>query len=138
MIELSIIMVFITGLFWGLSNFLVEKTSFDSTYYDNKEIFFLRKYIFTIIVNYKFFICYLTGQIGSILFYYCLGNDELKLSFIVVVSNAISIVAGFLCEIIYNYFDKEKNNRVDNIKKLNNTNILGVSLVLFGVYLVTC
>ena len=118
-LELNYILMIITGVFWGGSNFMVERTTFIENNKNEKSI--IVKYFNLAINNWKFLICYLFGQIGSVVFYYCLGKNEL--SVVVFISNLVSILIGFTLEILFS----KRNFKINQIFFL--------TLILIGVYL---
>lgn len=129
------LILIITGVLWGVTNVLIEKINFNSNAY-NSSVNFLKKYFYTFLENYKFFLCFLLGQLGSVLFYYSLGNNELKLSSVVILANAISIVVSYIVETEFIKLNCDKCKK-DFSRKYGVKNLVGIAFVLFGVNLIT-
>ena len=122
------LLLFLTGIFWGYSNTLLEESSFETKMLSDNSMSFFTKISNFMRRNLFFIVAFLIGQIGSILFYYSLGS-ELNLSTVVVISNSISILTGFIIEFII----KKK----DNIEfREIITMLISISILLLGVYLI--
>ena len=134
LIDTRYLVLIITGVLWGVTNVLVEKVRFNSNSYNSNQNF-VKRYFFTFLENYKFFLCFLLGQLGSVLFYYSLGNNQLKLSNIVILANAVSIVVGYIVEVAIITVRCNKCNK-EFPKKYGLKNILGIGMVLLGVSLI--
>jgi hypothetical protein len=122
------ILLFLTGIFWGYSNTLLEESSFDTKMLSEKNLSNISKIVIFLKSNLFFIIAFLIGQIGSILFYYSLGS-ELSLSTVVVISNSISILTGFIIEFL---IKKKESINYKNIVKM----LVSILILLLGVYLI--
>lgn len=121
-------LLFLTGIFWGYSNTLLEESSFETKMLSDNSLSFITKVLNFLRRNLFFIVAFLIGQIGSILFYYSLGS-ELNLSTVVVISNSISILTGFIIEFII----KKKDNI--ELREII-TMLVSISILLSGVYLI--
>ena len=141
------ITLIINGCLWGLSNTLLEKTSFvnyisleredNSSINENKIIKLFKNIFKTLFFNLYFIFSFLIGQIGSVLFYYCLGSD-MKLTTVVITANSISILVCFLLEfVLKTFFDKTNDPNKLKIKVFDYIGMLiGIIILLYGVFLI--
>ena len=121
----EILMASGVGLIWGITNPFLEQgakamPSEDPNKQENSRFFLVRWafFVFDLLLNYKFAIPFLLNQLGSVLFYYALGNSSiwrvvliwLDITFIVPVSNCISFTTTYICECLL------KNNPIDSGK----------------------
>lgn len=119
------IWLILTGLLWGVSNYLMEIHFFDYSEVDHSQglVFRIRTFIES---NWKSVLIYLLGQIGSVLFYYSLGSES-SLSSVVVTANGLSILTGIILETLH----KRKSH--EELSKILVASVLvlsGISLIL--------
>ena len=106
------------GILWGSTNYLIELYYYD---YDDMQVESnLMTRIFNFLIkNYKPLIFFVLNQLGSVLFYFCLG--KISLSMTVVISNSLSFITSLLFEHVH----KKKSFRADYY--------LGLGMVLMGM-----
>ena len=138
------IILILSGCLWGLSNVLIENNSFSR--YESKtdksknittNIFNLLIQIYNnFILNIYFIGSFLIGQLGSVLFYYCLGTS-MNITTVTITANSLSILSCFILEIgikIRNSFYNNNKNDI-NIKDILGM-LLGIILIISGVYFI--
>eukprot|EP00831_Metopus_contortus_P005035 TRINITY_DN1188_c0_g1_i9.p2 TRINITY_DN1188_c0_g1~~TRINITY_DN1188_c0_g1_i9.p2 ORF type:complete len:130 (+),score=4.14 TRINITY_DN1188_c0_g1_i9:230-619(+) len=116
----------IVGLLWGLTNPFLEQGSKGTTNESEETkrrciavrwgLFFWR-----LLINWRFLVPFLLNQVGSILFYYALGNYSIAL--VVPVSNCISFTITYICETIM---------KRTGIKFLD---MAGIGIVILGIFI---
>jgi hypothetical protein len=64
--------LFIVGIVWGSTNFLISQSYYDIDKIKEENIF--KRVVLILKSNYKPIIYYVLNQLGSVLFYICLGK----------------------------------------------------------------
>lgn len=115
------LILILVGILWGSTNYLIELYYYDYETDNTVNKYFFQRIYRYVIRNFRPIIFFILNQLGSILFYFCLGNISLSLT--VVISNSVSFITSMLCEKIH------KN------KKFCKDYYLGLGLVLIGISL---
>jgi len=115
------LILILVGILWGSTNYLIELYYYDYETDNTVNKYFFQRIYSYVIRNFRPIIFFILNQLGSILFYFCLGSISLSLT--VVISNSVSFITSMLCEKIH------KN------KKFSKDYYLGLGLVLIGISL---
>lgn len=113
--SLDLILLLLTGLIWGSSNFFIQIIPYFNFKNRYSGIFF--NYLYYILLNVPFFIVYIYDKLGSVTFYFSLGRKTLSVSDVVLYSNGFSIILGFIFE--YSYFKIQQRKTVNLEKTIN-------------------
>lgn len=90
-------LLILTGIMWGISNTFLEK--FEYIPIKNIESSnFLRKILTFLLKNLNFLLFLIIGQVGTLCFYLLLNNQDISYSNVVIITNSISILIGFIIE----------------------------------------
>jgi len=119
--QIELFGLFMVGAIWGITNPLLEKGSQEKK---TKETDFgVTSLIKSIFLNLRFLVPFIANQLGSGLYYYCMGKTDFSLG--PTIANSVSFVVTFIVE---NLLKKQSFKRND---------ILGLALVICGVLLCT-
>lgn len=90
-------LLILTGIMWGISNTFLE--SFEYIPIKNIESSsFLRKIFTFLLKNLNFLLFLIIGQVGTLCFFLLLNNQDISYSTVVIITNSISILIGFIIE----------------------------------------
>jgi drug/metabolite transporter (DMT)-like permease len=115
------LILILVGILWGSTNYLIELYYYDYETVNPVNKYFIQRMYSYIIRNYKPLIFFILNQLGSVLFYFCLGSISLSLT--VVISNSVSFITSMLCE------------QIHKKKRFSGDYYLGLGLVLVGISL---
>jgi drug/metabolite transporter (DMT)-like permease len=115
------LILILVGILWGSTNYLIELYYYDYETFNPVNKYFIQRMYSYIIRNYKPLIFFILNQLGSVLFYFCLGSISLSLT--VVISNSVSFITSMLCE------------QIHKKKRFSRDYYLGLGLVLVGISL---
>ena len=104
------ILIITVGILWGTTDYLIGQSFIDYSLLDNHRFSSkLAKIIYFFIYNLRPILFFALNQLGSVLFYICLGSFSLSLT--VIISNSTSFLTIMAIEYIHkNKVFSRRNN----------------------------